>query len=154
MKLLKNIILPFFARTCMTCVAVTYIFFFFVQLISKDMRGISFLQYLWLFVFSLALAASFYLFRIPLAKPLLVLMHYGASALAFFVIFSLTGNLSFKTTAQIFVAIALYTILYALVGGIYLLVRTLIRRFEKAPSDTEKKDTEKKKEKPTYEKRF
>ena len=151
MRFFKEIILPFLSRVCVTCVALTYMFFFFVQAISRDMRGISFLQYLWLFIFSLALTASFYLFRLPLAKPLLVLVHYAASALSFFVIFSLTGNLTFPKTARLFVAIALYTLIYALLGGLYLLIRLCFRPIcKKTDFPKEKKE----KETPAYEKRF
>lgn len=151
MRVFKEIILPFLSRVCVTCVALTYIFFFFVQAISRDMRGISFLQYLWLFIFSLALTASFYLFRLPLAKPLLVLMHYAASALSFFVIFSSTGNITFQTTARLFVAIALYTLLYAFLGCLYLLIRLCFRRsFKGSELSSQKKE----KETPAYEKRF
>ena len=151
MKAFKNFILPFLSRVCVTSVAVTYFFFFFVQILSDDMRGISFLQYLYLFVFSLALAATFYIFRAPLARVLCVILHFAASTLSFFLIFSLTGNLSFKTTAQLFVAIALFALVYAVLGGIYLLIRTLLRRFNKTADE---KTAKKEKEKPTYEKRF
>ncbi len=153
MKAFKNFILPFFSRVCVTSVAVTYFFFFFVQILSNDMRGISFLQYLYLFVFSLALAATFYIFRAPIAKPLRVILHFAASALSFFVIFSLTKNLSFKTTAQLFVAIALFTLIYALSGSIFLLIRALIHRFAKGNDADGQKDAQKK-EKTVYEKRF
>lgn len=151
MRVFKEIILPFVSRVCIACVALTYIFFFFVQAVSKDMQSISFMQYLWLFVFSVALAVSFYLFRLPLAKPLLVLMHYAVSASSFFIIFSLTGNLTFQTTARFFVAVALYTVLYALLGALYLLARLLLRRaFKNEAPKREKKE----KETPAYEKRF
>ncbi len=153
MKLLKTIILPFLSRVCVTSVAVTYFFFFFVQALSNDMRGISFLQYLYLFIFSLTLAATFYIFRAPIAKALRVVLHFVASAFSFFAIFSLTGNLSFKTTAQLFVAIALFTLVYAIIGGVFLLARALLRRFSKGGDESGAKD-EKKKEKPVYEKRF
>lgn len=151
MRVFKEFILPFVSRVCIACVSLTYIFFFFVQAVSKDMQSISFMQYLWLFVFSVAFAASFYLFRLPLAKPLLVLMHYAASASSFFIIFSLTGNLTFQTTARFFVAVALYTVLYALLGALYLLARLLLRRASKNEAPKQKK---KEKETPAYEKRF
>ena len=152
MKFIKNSLLPFLNRVCVITVAVTYFFFLFAQSFG-EVRGISFKQYMFLFVFSLALAATFFVFRLPLSKPLLVLVHYVTSATSFFLIFSITKNLTFNTTAKLFVAIMLFTIIYAVLGGLYVLIRLTLD----LPSKDVKGQNSGKKtsaSKPSYEKRF
>lgn len=151
MKLWKDVIKEFVSRTAVISVIITYFFFFLAQSIKADMIAISFSQYLLLFVFSLILSASFFIFRIPIAKPLCLLIHYAVTCVSFFVIFAATKKLSFPTTASLFVAIALYTLIYAAIFGILLLVKYLMNRFA---SRTVKSHSEKPKEKPSYEKRF
>lgn len=149
MKLLKDCIRPFLARSCVICVAISYLFFIFAQTLKEDVLAITFSQYLLLFVFSLLLSASGFIFRIPLAKPILVAIHYVATALIFFITFTSAGKLSFPTTASLFVAIALFTVVYAVIYAVYALGKHLFKRF--VPKENKEKKAA---EPPVYEKRF
>lgn len=149
MKLLKDYISEFIARTCVICVGISYFFFLFAQLLKEDVLAITFGQYLLLFIFSILLSLSGFLFRLPLPKPLVVFIHYATTAVVFFVTFTAADKLSFPTTASFFIAVVLFTAVYALIFALYALFKLLLNRF--ASKEIKEKAVA---EKSSYEKRF
>lgn len=144
---IKSFLLELFSRACIICVAVSMLFFALAKIVTLNSLdgelGISFSQYALFALFSLILAGASYLFRLPLSKFLCLLIHFVTTGVSFFVMFAVAGKLNLKSFGGAMVFFALFTLLYALFFGIYLLFKRLL--FPEAF---------KKKEAPVYKKRF
>ena len=144
---IKSFLLELISRACIICVAISMLFFVVAKIVTVNSLdgelGISFSQYALFALFSLLLTGAGYLFRLPISKVLRLFIHFVATGVSFFVMFAVAGKLSLKSFGGAMVFFALFTLLYALFFGIYRLFRRLL--FPEAF---------KKKEAPTYEKRF
>ena len=152
MNTIKDVFSKLLFRTTAICVAVTLAVLTVTQIIkSADGGGIPAItlgQFALFLLFSLLLAGASFLFLLSLHKALCLLIHFTVCGIAFFALFMLAGKFAFGSPSAVFIAMLLYTVLYAVGLGIYLLVR-LIARF------LSKKDAPKtQKEAPVYEKRF
>ena len=145
---IRSFLLKLISRACIICVAISFLFFVVAQIVTINSLdgelGISFSQYALFALFSLLLAAAGYLFRLPLSKFLRLFIHFVVTGVSFFVMFAVAGKLNLKSFGGAMVFFALFTLLYALFFGVYLLFKRLL--FPEALK--KKKDAE------VYEKRF
>ncbi|MBO5653313.1 MAG: hypothetical protein J6S44_03775 [Clostridia bacterium] len=127
---IKNLLLELISRACIICVAVSLLFFVVAKIVTANTvggeLGISFSQYGLFALFSLLLAAASYLFRLPLSKALCFLIHYVATGASFFIMFAIAGKLTAKSFGGAMVFFALFTLLYAVFFGVYLLFKRLL----------------------------
>lgn len=145
---IKAFLLELLSRACIVCVAVSMLFFVIAKIVTINSLdgelGISFSQYALFALFSLILAAAGYLFRLPISKVLRLFLHFVTTGASFFVMFAVAGKLSLKSFGGAMVFFVIFTLLYALFFGIYLLFKRLL-----SPAPFQKK-----KDMETYEKRF
>ena len=141
----KEIISRLLLRSTALCVILTFVFFiaFAITQGGLSMAAMPFTRFLFVYLFSLAMVGALYLLKLPLPYGACLLLHYLASILALFLLFTGVGTLSFKRTSGIIAFFIFFTLLYAAVMGIY----TLLRR-------RKSKGTKKEKEEPKYEKMF
>lgn len=136
----RNFILSFFGRTCAAAVALSMIFYIFMEIAYASSleleRGISFSQFLLLLLCAACLSASAFLFLLPLPKIANLLLNYIASFLSFYIIFSAAGKFfNFLATWLLF------TVFYAVFWGLFLLFRFLFypeKRREKSKAEAQK----------------
>ena len=143
---LKTLIASLVGRACAICVGISLLFFTVAQIASyvrmDGELGISFSQYLLFVLFSLVLAGASYIFRLPLPRVLNLLIHYASCLLSFFVTFLAAGKLVKLTPSACLVFAVIFTLLYALVFGVYLLVRKLFRISPKSEKSDRKTKAE------------
>ena len=140
---IRNSIFSFFGKSCTACVALSLIFYVFMEINYANSleleRGISFGQFLLLLLCAALFSASSFLFLLPLPKVANLLLNYIVSFLSFFVVFYIAGKF-FNFLA----AFLLFTVFYAVFWGLLLLFRFLFypeRRREKTKAE-EKKEAE------------
>jgi hypothetical protein len=158
-NILKNVFsvtAVLFSRACTICFFSSLAFFLLaLGILEKATPAFTLSQYLLFFLFSFLLSASFYLFLIPLAKPLLLILHCLVCGVSFFAVFAIAGKIAFNSTAQVFVAIILFIVVYAVIYALARLVKFLLAKAGFTAKPLLKKDeAEKEKEVPAYEKRF
>ena len=146
---IRSFIFKLISNACVICVAVSLLFFAAASIVTANsldgQLGISFSQYALFILFSLLLAAAAYLFRLPLPRSLCLLIHFVVTAICFFVMFAVAGKLNLKSFGGAMVFFALFTLLYLLFLGLYLLFKRIV-----FPEKTKNK----RKEEVPYEKRF
>ena len=144
----RDFILRLISNACVICVTVSLLFFAVAAIVTANSvegaLGISFSQYGLFILFSLLLAAAAYLFRLPVSGFLRVLIHYAVTAACFFIMFAVAGKLNASSFGGAMVFFALFTLLYAVFFGAYLLVSHLLFP-EKRRKNTKEE---------SYEKRF
>ena len=127
---IKALVLELLSRACIVCVAVSMLFFLVAKIVTVNSLdgelGISFSQYALFALFSLLLAAAGYHFRLPISKILRLLIHFVTTGVSFFVMFAVAGKLNLKSFGGALVFFVLFTLLYALFFGIYLLLKRLL----------------------------
>ncbi len=134
----------FLMRATALCVTLTFSFFVAFAIINGGfaLAAMPFSRFLFIFLFSLAVIAALPLLKLPLPYGTRALLHYLATILSLFLLFTGVGALSFKRTSGIIAFFIFFSLLYAIVFG---LVALLTRR---------KKKAKKEKEEPKYEKMF
>ena len=140
---IRDLIPSFFARACCASVALSTVFYIFMEIAystSLDVvNGIAFGQFLLLFLCAALLAGASYLFLLPLPRSVNVLLTYITNFLSLFIVFNAAGKtLSFLPTLLIF------TLFYAIFFGILFLFRLIFypeKRREKTKAE-EKKEAE------------
>lgn len=143
---MKSIISTLVSRACLICVGIS-LFFFTVAQIAAYVRmdgelGVSFSQYLLFLLFSFILAGASYSFRLPLPSAVNVLIHYAICLLSFFITFIAAGKLVRMTASTVLVFTVIFTLLYALVFGIFLLIKRLFGKAEKQEKTARKSKAE------------
>lgn len=127
---IRAFIFELLSRACMTCVAVSLLFFAVAAIVTANSLdgkpAIPFSQYALFFLFSLLLAAAGYLFRLPTHKVLRLLIHFLVTAACFFVMFAVAGKLNMHNFGGAMVFFSLFTLFYALFFGVYLLLKWLL----------------------------
>ena len=126
---------------CVYMTVISLIFFGVAALINSaeqsfDKVAISFSQYLLILLFSFLIAVLGCVFMIERIHFLLrILIHYAVLLTGFIVIFAVAGNLRLDSSAKIFVAIFLFTLLYAAVMAAWIcLGRSLIKKTKRQAS--------------------
>ena len=152
MYLIKNILPKLISRACTICVAISFLLFLLgnAMALPTESLKLDLEDYFLFFIFSLILSGSFFIFRLKLAKPILVAIHFPICAIDFFATFSLSGKLNLQNTAAWFVAIVLLILVYALIFGAFILLRYLLQKLNAKKEATSIAS----KNKVTYEKRF
>ncbi len=152
MNVFKDTFFKLFSRASVICVAISFLMLSVTQIIKATDGGgipaVTLAQFSLFFLFSLILAGASFLFRLPFHNALCTLIHFLSCGVAFFAVFMLAGKFAFESPAAIFIALMLYTVLYAVGFGIYMLTRLISRLL--SGKDTPKTP----KETPVYEKRF
>ena len=149
-----SVIVKLFSRACTICFFSSLAFFILaLGILEKATPAFTLSQYLLFFLFSFLLSASFYLFSIPLAKPLLIIFHCIACGVSFFGIFAIAGKISFRSTSSVFVAIILFIVVYTVIFLLTRLAKLILRKLGLG-RDSAEKEPSKIKEVPAYEKRF
>lgn len=127
---IKSVIYTLVGRACAICVGISLLFFTVAQIAAyirmEGELGISFSQYLLFLLFSFVLSGASYFFRMPLPRAVNLLCHYACCLLSFFITFIAAGKLVTLTPSVVLVFVAIFTVLYALFFGIFLLVRKLL----------------------------
>lgn len=143
---IKSVIYTLVGRACAICVGTSLLFFTVAQIASyirmDGELGISFSQYLLFLLFSFVLAGASYLFRLPLPRAVNLLIHYASCLLSFFITFIAAGKLVRVTASAILVFAMIFTLLYAVVFGICLLIRKLVGSPEKVAKSNKKHEAE------------
>ena len=151
MKTAFSIISKLLFRSCAICVFSISLFFVLAHgFIDAATPALTFGQFAIFFLFSLLLSASFFIYMIPLVKPLLTSIHCLLCGICFFSTFLLAGKIHFQSTSSVFVAIICYLIVYFLIFALSHLFRFLFRKITKTSVAKEKTEPEV----PAYEKRF
>jgi len=152
MYLIKNILPKLITRACTICVAISFLLFLLgnAMALPTESLKLDLEDYFLFFIFSLILSGSFFIFRLKLAKPILVAIHFPICAIDFFATFLLSGKLNLQNTAAWFVAIVLLILVYALIFGAFILLRYLLQKLNAKKEATSIAS----KNKVTYEKRF
>ena len=145
---LREIILSFLARACVACVALSLVFYVFMEISYADFldvtTGISFEQFLLLLLCSVCLSAASFLMLLRFPKAVNILLNYIVSFLAVFVIFNVAGKALNPLSAWI-----LFSIFYALFWGIHFLFHLIFY-----PEKREEKKKEQRKKEAEYTSRF
>ena len=134
----------FLLRATALCVGLTFGFFILFAITNGGfaMAAMPFSRFLFIFLFSVAVIAALPLLKLSLPKGVCVLLHYLATLLSLFLLFTGVGALSFKRTSGIIAFFIFFSLLYAIVCGIVALL------------SRGKKKAKKEKEEPKYEKMF
>lgn len=154
MKKIEGILL----RACGFTVAILVIFYLFAVATSFVNPEIGFPTFLLILFFGFVISLSTLIFEIKALKyPFRILIHYAVLLIAFCVIFVNSGNLSAGGDAAIFTAVAIFTVLYALIFALtYLVLRAVRATDRRLETATRKKDAKnsKKEKSSTYQPRY
>lgn len=142
---IKNEILSFIGKSCTACVGLSLLFYIVMEIIFSTSidreRGIPFTQFLLLLLCAFLLTGASYLFRLPFPKALNLLLHFAVSFLSLFITFVASGKLVKSGATSVLVFLVLFSVLYGLCFGIFLLFRFLFfpeKRQEKAKKERQK----------------
>ena len=142
---IKKSILSFFGKTCTSCVGLSLLFYLLIEILSTTsldiVRALPAGQFLLLLLCAALLNAASYIFLLPLPKAINVLLHYIVCILSLFVTFIATGKVVASNAANVLVFFVIFSFLYALYWGLFLLARFLLfpeKRKEKTKKEQKK----------------
>lgn len=128
MKKVGTHLADFLKNTCAIAVGVALLFYLFALILGKGALGIPFSQFALLLGFSVLLNAAGYLFRLRVSKFTAFLLHYLTCGVCFFVVFLAAGKIRLEKTADFFIALVLFTLIYAVVFGAGALIKHFLRK--------------------------
>ena len=139
MYFIKTELPRFIGRACTICISMSFVLLILGNLfaLKQEVLALDLSDYSIFLVLSAILSASFYVFRIPIAKIFSTILHFALCAIGVFSTFGITEKIRFDTTAKWFVAIVLFAFLYAALYGVYILFRFLIQKFPSVPKQKE-----------------
>lgn len=143
-KYAASMIWRFISEACTICVLLSFFLFLLMEATKGNTQpGMPLSQFGLILLFSLviALANRLFLLRLPLIFKLL--LHYAATGIGIFTICSAAKKLTFSTPASLFAAVAIFTLLYAVLAMAVLFITHFL-----------KKGTKTKQAEQPYEKRF
>ena len=143
----KQFIFPFLAKACAACVGLALLFYTALTLLSlgelEGARGIPFSQFLLLLLCALLLTAASYLLKLNLPRFICLILHFFACFFSLFITFIAAGNLVVLSAASVLVFLFLFSVLYGIYWGLFVLLRFLIfpeRRNEKRKKEKKKEE--------------
>ena len=139
----KTFIRKILVSTCVVATLISVFFYFLAAIVNKveslmDETAITFRQFLLILLFSLLVALANRLLSVKsLHAVLRVAIHYATLLAAFLVVFVAAGKLKISGPASVFLAVMIFTVLYAVffVAGYF-----LSRLFRDAPDEKKKTD--------------
>ena len=148
----KEFVRKILISTCVICTLISVFFYFIAAIVNEveslfDETAVTFRQFALILLFSLLVALANRLLAVQkLHIALRILIHYATLLAAFLVVFIAAGKLNVSGPASVFLAVMIFTVLYAVcfVAGYFLL-----RLFGALPSQQAKPE-----EKPVYRSRF
>lgn len=134
----------FFSEACAICVLLSLFLFLVMEATKGTVQpSMPLSQFSLVFLFSFVIALANRIFLLPLPFAVKLLLHYAVTGGGIFAVCAVVKKLSFSTPASLFAAIAIYTLLYAIIAAATLFILHLLNG----------NDKEKKEEQP-YQKRF
>ena len=109
-------------------VLILLLFYLFAVIMQFENISISFPRFLVIFTFGYVIAAADMIYGLTSIKRIFkCLIHYTVLLIAFITVFVAGEFISANSTAEVFVAITVYTVLYfSIFGIIYLIRRTVV----------------------------
>ncbi len=131
----------FLSEACSYTILMLCAVFLFAEVIGIDGTGISFVTFIVVLGYALLIATANVLkARISANKTVKLLMHYTLTLAGFIFLFSFLGNMENGAPTKIFVAIALFTVLYAAIFVlVWLIAKYVIKSEDTAPTPHEEK---------------
>ena len=149
----RKFIRQILTSTCIFCTVISVLFFFFAAIVNEveslfdDGASLPFRFFLLILLFSLLIALANRLFSVRKIRFIFrLLIHYATLLAAFLSTFVAFGKLKINGPASVFVAIMVFTILYAVIVGLTLAVM----KFLGVPIF----QSDEKEEQPAYKSRF
>lgn len=150
---IKSHIVSFFGKTCAACVGLSILFYTVMAILSDTSleitNAIPFGQFMLLLLSGALLTGASYLFLLPFAKAICVLLHFIACFILLLLTFVLAGNLLVLNAGSILVFLVIYAVCYFAAFGIFHLLRYLF-----FPEARREKAAKEKKAEEEYVKRF
>lgn len=126
----------FLARTCSYTVLMLLVVFLFAQVSGLADKGISFSRFAVVFGYALLISiANLIKARLNFGTALKVIIHYALTLAGFIFVYAFLGNMESGGPAKMFVAVFLFTTLYALISLITWLFRRYIIKDKAAPAE-------------------
>ena len=125
---IKEFVRKILVSSCVICTLISIFFYFITAIVNADETlidpAINLPQFLLILLFSLLVALANRLLSVKKLHILLrILIHYATLLAAFLIVFVSAGKLKISGAASLFLAIVIFTVLYALffVAGYFLL---------------------------------
>lgn len=147
MKTLENILL----KACGYTVLIMTVFYLFGLIGEIGAAFISFTTFLTVALFGLLIALAELVLNIrKIHIAFRVLIHYLVLLVAFNVVFISSGNLSVSSGGEIFSAIVIFTVLYAIMFGLVYIIRRFITKGDSFIDKNKFKNHDKKRKESEY----
>lgn len=109
----------FLAKTCSYTVLMLLLVFIFAQISGLSDKGISFSRFAVVFGYALLISiANLIRAKLSFGAALRTIVHYALTLAGFIFVYAFLGNMESGGPAKIFVAIFLFTALYALISSV------------------------------------
>ena len=138
MKSIKSFIM----EGCAYTVLLSFVLYMFLGITGVGSSGVPFLKFLLVFGYGFLIPAARLLKEKLSAKPILATaLHYATLLIGFIIVYLLNTSTSTNTNGNIFVAVFLFTLLYAAIYG----VKALIKHYydKKSPKGGKRSNTKK-----------
>ena len=147
MKRVKEFIL----QSCGYTVLIAFLLYAVLAISGVTDQGIPILKFLAVFGYGLLTAAAGLAYReLPIKKLLRLLIHYSILLLGFVILYLASGAARENVGAKVFVAVVIFTILYAIAAGV---IAFIYRARADLPSEKKEKLRATEEKKPAYKSR-